>query len=137
MTAPDPDAWLRRARALLDESTQSLDAATLSRLNRARQAALEPRRPRAGWAWSGLAAVGAGALALAIAVGLQRLPGEPASAPDADAPARAAASEDGDDDLLAAEDLEFLEDLDFYQWLDREGRSAPPPESESAPRRPL
>lgn len=136
MTGPDPDEWPRRARELLDASAQSLDASTLSRLNRARQAALAAHRPRIGRAWSGLAAIGASALALAVAVGLQRPPAAPASPPDTDASAISTPIV-GDDDLLAAEDLEFLENLDFYQWLDQEGRSAPPPESESAPRRPL
>lgn len=134
MTGPDPDAWLRRSRDLLDASAQSLEAATLSRLNRARQAALATRhRPRFGRAFSGWAAVGASALAVALAFGLQRPPA--VSPPPTDEATNRAAAADADDDLLAAEDLEFLEDLDFYQWLDREGLSPSTPEPDS--RRPL
>ena len=135
MTIREDDAWLRRARDLLDESTQSLDGATESRLNRARQAALASQRPRTVKAWRGFAALGASALAVAIAVGLQRPPAEPSPPPGEAGANRIAVADEGEDDLLAAEDLEFLEELDFYQWLDREGLSTAVPESES--RRPL
>jgi hypothetical protein len=43
MNASDPQSWLADVRARLDDSTQSLDAATLSRLNQARHAALAVR----------------------------------------------------------------------------------------------
>ena len=43
-TPHDDEAWIDRAKALLDESAENLDAATLSRLNRARQAALAQRQ---------------------------------------------------------------------------------------------
>lgn len=136
MTGPELDPWQRCAREHLDDSAQALDAATLSRLNRARQAALGSlQRPHPGRAWSGLAALGASALAVAIAVGLERPPAAPPSPPDAAAPARTVAADDGDDDLLADEDLEFLEELDFYQWLDDQDPSLAEPEPQS--RRPL
>ena len=44
------EPWLAKTVQQLDESARDLDAATLSRLNRARQAALaEVRHKRAGW----------------------------------------------------------------------------------------
>lgn len=135
MTEPDHDAWLQRVRERLDASTQSLDARTLSRLNRARQAALASRQRRRTPIWGGLAAAGASALALALALGVQRPPPEPSAPPGAPRDAGTVASDSGDDDLLATEDLEFFEDLDFYQWLDHEGLAPSP--TEPNPRRPL
>ena len=51
MNELDKDSWAGRARTLLDESAEGLDAATLSRLNRARQAALAQARPHADQRW--------------------------------------------------------------------------------------
>ena len=71
MNVPHDDArWVDRATALLDATADNLDAATLSRLNRARQAALaaQPVRWRPWTVGAGLA--GAAAAMLAIAVGL-------------------------------------------------------------------
>lgn len=128
--------WLRRTRDLLEASTQALDAETLSRLNRARQAALASRRRRLAPMWGGFAVAGASAMALALAIGLQRPPPEPASTPASlESPAAISTGDDGDDDLLAADDLEFFEDLDFYQWLDSEGLAPAP--SAPNPGRPL
>lgn len=129
--------WLRRARHLLDRSTQVLDAESLARLNRARQAALGSRRRRLAPVWGGFAVAGASALALALAIGLQRSPPGPvASTPVGVDPSTVIATADAtDDDLLAADDLEFFEDLDFYQWLDREGLVPTP--SAPTPGRPL
>lgn len=105
--------WTQRAKALLDESAQSLDAATLSRLNRARQAALAPGKGRAA-AWllpAGLA--GACMLLLAVAVwhGQQQ---HPPVTTRVDAPIDTGT---GDAEALADED-DLYEDLEFYAWLD-------------------
>lgn len=129
--------WLRRTRDLLDRSTQALDGETLSRLARARQAALASRRRRLAPVWGGFAVAGASALALALALGLQRPPPDagvsaPTSIPS---PTATSTGDDADDDLLAADDLEFFEDLDFYQWLDSEGFA--PATSAPNPGRPL
>jgi hypothetical protein len=106
------EPWVDRAVALLDESTDALDAATLSRLNRARHAALAQRRP----AWSGWV-VGTGlagaTLALVLAFGL----GQRHALPPAGAPV--AIEQVGDADALASDDnLDLYENLDFYAWLD-------------------
>jgi hypothetical protein len=106
------EPWVERAVALLDESTDALDAATLSRLNRARQAALAQRRPAlSGW-MIGTGFAGA-ALALVLAFGLgQRHALSSLSAPGA-------IEQVGDADALASDDnLDLYENLDFYAWLD-------------------
>lgn len=100
----------RQAKEAFDRSVDGLDAATLSRLNRGRQAALaEASRPREAWLrWipaTGLAA----AMVLAVMV-LQ----SPAEIDAMTAPA-------GDlEILLGEESIEMLEDLEFYSWLDSE-----------------
>jgi hypothetical protein len=108
---PANAALAARARAELDASVAALDAATLSRLNRARQGALDAARAtrHASWRWPGLAA---GAFAAVVAVALWQVP-RPAVAPDVVAPL-------ADDLALVADgsDLELVEDLEFYAWLD-------------------
>ena len=102
--------WTQAAKSLLDESTQKLDAATLSRLNRARQHALGQRRQASRWIVpAGLAS--ACMLLLAVAAWHGRTPTHPRS--DAVVPVASA----GDNDV-ANDDDDFYEDLDFYAWLD-------------------
>ena len=105
----EEEAWASRVRKALDQSNAELDAASLSRLNRARQAALaaaQRRRPLHAW-WPATLATAA---VLAVAVVLVRTP-EPAS------PAAPVAAEDFE--VIAAQDsLELYEDLEFYAWLD-------------------
>ena len=110
MNDVDPQPWIDDARALLDDSARSFDAATLSRLNRARQAALASRRrvPVVRWPFiSALAASAVLLLAVAVWPPQYRTP-EPA-------PAAAAAAADGD---TAEDSLEFYQDLEFYAWLE-------------------
>jgi len=105
--------WTQQAKALLDESARDLDAATLARLNRARQAALASRRTRLRQPWflpAGLAS--ACAVLLAVAVWYPPHPtrhSQPAAVASGDA--------NGDQDALNDDD-EFFEDLDFYVWLE-------------------
>jgi hypothetical protein len=105
---PDDARWVDRATALLDASAENLDAATLSRLNRARQAALASRR--GGWRpWTvGAGLAGAAAAMLAIAVGLHTRVAAPVPL-DAN-----------DIDVLSSDDdtLDLSENLDFYAWLE-------------------
>lgn len=125
MTAPkhdDLDEFGRRAGALLREGEDTLDGATASRLNRARQAALGARS--AGrWAGGGwVPALSAAAVgALAVGLWLARENGPPApSLP----PAGAAESAADLELLLAGDNLEMLEDLEFYTWLDADRSDA-------------
>lgn len=103
-----------RVRRLLDDSLADFDAATLSRLNQARQKALaalpKPRR----WRWW-QPALG---LALASALMVMLLPQrmiEPTVTPASDTLSELdmALLDDGDE-------LELLEDLEFYAWLEQE-----------------
>jgi hypothetical protein len=118
MNLPD-ERWLERAKALLDESAENLDAATLSRLNRARQAALATRRKGPGrWAWSAALACGAAA-AFALAIGLHSRGVVSPATP-------AAELEAADIDVMTSEDdLDLAENLDFYAWLEKQPPGGP------------
>jgi negative regulator of sigma E activity len=108
------EAWIARATALLEESAENLDAATLSRLNQARHAAIaQPRSALRPWAF-GAGLAGAAAAVLGVAVGLHRFE-TPSPAASAAAPLQA-----GDIDFLTSDDdtLDLYENLDFYAWLE-------------------
>lgn len=102
-----------RARAELEDSARALDSASLSRLNRARQQALDAARSprRAGWRWPALALASSGCALVAV-LALWRMP-----APESERPAQPPLATDlaliGD-----GSDLELVEDLEFYAWLD-------------------
>jgi hypothetical protein len=113
----------RRARTLFDASVDGLDAATRSRLNRARQAAVAEAEQarRSPWrAW--LPAAAAASVAL-LAVVLWRTPGSGLE-PSARAPGPAPAAEvvemlaTGEEFAVAADDPEF------YTWLAAHGLPA-------------
>ena len=125
MNELDKDSWAGRARTLLDESAEGLDAATLSRLNRARQAALAQARPRATHRWflpAGLAS--ACVLLLAVAAWHAQVPSGAARLPEL--PFTASASSAGSDiDLVSSDDsLELYQDLEFYAWLDAQDQGS-------------
>jgi negative regulator of sigma E activity len=118
----------RSAGEQLRASADDLDATTRSRLNQARQRALAevaaPIWQRAGWPAAATAVgVAAGVAAVAVVVLRDAPPGTEAPAPVAAAlPAEAPA----DLELLLApadEELEMVEDLEFYAFLDAD-RSA-------------
>jgi len=113
MNESEPQSWLADARARLDESAQSLDAETLSRLNRARQAALEQRRSRGLRGWRLPAAGLAASCALVLAVVAWYPAGHQAGPA---APAHPIASSDAE--VGADDGIEFYQDLEFYAWLD-------------------
>ncbi len=98
------------AKAAFDESVDALDAATLSKLNRGRQRALEELdRPKLRWsAWA--PATGAAAAVLVAVIVVQ----SPVGIDETELPAAVA-----DMEILLGEDsIEMLEDLEFYSWLD-------------------
>jgi hypothetical protein len=97
-----------RAKQAFDQSVDGLDGATLSRLNRGRQAALaELRRPQNQWRrW--MPASGAVAAVLIAVIALRG----PADIDAITAPA-------SDLDILFSEEsIEMLEELEFYSWLE-------------------
>lgn len=112
----DNKSWVHQAKTLLDQSADALDAATLSRLNRARQVALAHARPRSAQRWflpAGLA--GASMLMLAVATWHSYAPSGGLALP-----LTAAASSSGSEfDLVSGDEgLELYQNLEFYAWLD-------------------
>ena len=106
----DDERFADKAGKLFDTSVDSLDAATLSRLNRSRQRALaEARRPERQWLrWVPATGVVAAAV---VGVLVSNGPGgmsvdEPLSTADFEM-------------LLEDDGLEMFEDLEFYSWLDQ------------------
>jgi hypothetical protein len=108
----DDDQIIGKAKALFDDSVDSLDAATLSRLNQGRHRALaELQRASAVGPWlRWLPATGIAAAAL-LAVMVMRGPdgvetiAGPATASDFEM-------------LLEEDSLDMLEELEFYYWLE-------------------
>ena len=103
-------AFTEKAKHLFDESVESLDANTRSRLNRGRQAALEElatgRRVRVQWAPA------AGAAAAAVFAVVLWIGNQPVDELTAEASA-------ADFEILLTEDsFEMLEDLEFYSWIE-------------------
>jgi len=111
--------WTQQAKVLLDASAHDLDAATLSRLNRARQAALAQRRKTAPRWFIPAGLASACALALAVAVWHGR-----AGAPRAQADVAALAANADDADMVTDDD-DFYADMDFYAWLDAQDQDPP------------
>jgi len=92
------------------------DAATLSRLNRARQAALGQRRRRVR-EWLPVGAVAACTMLVALLVANDHRRAHTGAAPEL--PLAAQSESAGDVDLVSSEDsLEFYQDLEFYAWLE-------------------
>lgn len=112
-----PPEWTATARQLLDDSADALDGATRSQLNRARQRALAERaRPARRW-WLPAGAATAASLLFAFALI------NPLSSPVTIVPAapELAAGNGDDAELIVADDnLELAQDLEFYAWLDAE-----------------
>ncbi len=114
----DKESWISQAKTLLDQSAQEFDAATLSRLNRARQAALGQARPSAAQRWF-LPAGLASACVLLLAVAAWHSYAPPGGMAPALPLAAATGSNSGDIDLVSSDDsLELYQNLEFYAWLD-------------------
>ncbi len=96
-----------RARELFDESVERLDAATLSKLNQARHAALASSSRSATIWLRWLPATGLVAAAVIAVVMLQGRAGidMPGNAEDFEI-------------LLGQDDLEMIEELEFYSWIE-------------------
>jgi hypothetical protein len=117
-----------RAKRVFDESVEQLDAHTRSRLTQARFRALRepPRRPwwPLDWSLSRHSAWTPAAAAVAsLVVGWALWQGR--ASPETDL--QVASVEPTDlEILLAEEDLALLEELDFYDWLERQPEFAAP-----------
>jgi type VI protein secretion system component VasF len=107
----------RRSRAAFDESVEAQDAATRSRLARARAGALDPLRHRSVAGPALWIPAGAAAAALVAAMLWQR-----EEAPLATSRIEATAGALEDLDLMAAgEDFDLLgEEPGFYAWADEQ-----------------
>ena len=102
--------FAEKARKLFDESVDGLDGQTRSRLNRARQAALDVLATgRPVWVqWAPAAGIAAAAV-FAVVLWTGNQPADELT------PAASAA----DFEILLTEDsFEMLEDLEFYSWIE-------------------
>jgi negative regulator of sigma E activity len=103
--------FLERVRRTLDDSVDNLDAQTLSRLNQARQDALEQVESKPSLHkhrfWLTTAGLAVTAAAVLLAIFLTRVPSVPQSY---------SAIEDVEI-LAASENPEFFSELEFYAWL--------------------
>jgi hypothetical protein len=112
VSGPTPDPLEQRSRELFEDSVGRLDARTRSRLNQARQQALNElnkpatRRYRLTAPLGGLAA--AGIIAIVLLTSRQTA-----------TPTQEAGTLPLDDfDIVAdADSLELLQDVEFYSWL--------------------
>jgi hypothetical protein len=123
---PDEQQLATAAGNLLRQSADELDAATLSRLNRARQAAvagLGPAGTRRGWLLPAYSTAAVAMLVVAVwvgrAVGPAPTSAQMSAQTAAEAPDSPVVAQDLDV-LLAGENPEMMEDLEFYAWLDPE-----------------
>jgi len=114
---PAEDRLARAAGGLLRQGAEDLDADTVMRLRRARQAALaeyDHARRWPAWPGGGWQAVTAAAAVAVVAVGLWVGRFVPPAVPgDVPHPEQASALE-----VIPVDDnLELVEDLDFYAWM--------------------
>lgn len=106
------ELFISQAKGLFDESVQSLDAATRSRLNQGRQAALAEIATGAGFGrWNQWVPVAGVAAATVFAVVLWR------GSPQVNEFLPSATASDFEI-LLDRDDFEMLENLEFYSWID-------------------
>ncbi|MGB5581885.1 MAG: hypothetical protein WBM68_15030 [Woeseia sp.] len=112
---PEDAEFLKRAKGAFQESVQGIDAQTRSRLNRGRQQALAASEGRAV-VWNNWLPLGAAAAVALVAVVMWNAKEQPDAFTSADFTAPTMAT---DFDILLDEDeLEMLEDLEFYSWID-------------------
>ena len=124
--AAGDSALERRSREGFDERVANLDGRTRSRLNQARQAALAAARGQAGshmarspaflssrW-WLPVGSAAALALVSLSTVQLMRANRDDASS----APVAVASTVDDVEILTSNDELDMLQNVDFYAWLD-------------------
>ena len=113
-TKHQQEAWLRQIKQTLDESADNLDAATLSKLNQARQHALQQNQRYRSflltntWLTGALGSAATAALAFVVW----------SYWPVAMTPPQPEQLAFEDLDIVTAQaDFEFYQELDFYDWL--------------------
>ncbi|MGE3530203.1 MAG: hypothetical protein AB7I12_00255 [Steroidobacteraceae bacterium] len=115
---PEDSALAKRSRELFNEQVANLDARTRSRLNQARQTALDAVRGEShafGVRWL-VPAGGVAALVLAGLFSVQFIGSGDEPLPDA---SMTVASTVADVEIIASGDeLEMLQNVDFYAWLE-------------------
>jgi hypothetical protein len=115
-----PDPFEERSREVFNDSVERLDARTRSRLNQARQRALDEAKKGSARRYWLAAPVGGLAAAALIALVLIRTGGEPAM-PSAEEGAMAL----DDFDIVAdADNFELIQDVEFYSWLGDSGNNS-------------
>ncbi len=122
--SPAEDSALeQRSRELFDQHVSNLDARTRSRLNQARQAALAAHKGGAGGAFGArwLLPVGSAAALALVALTTTQFLRPVTELPQAEVTALAAATTGSVDDLeiiASGDELDMLQDMDFYAWLE-------------------
>jgi len=112
MNQNDKDTFSERAREILDEQTENLDASTLSRLHQARSKALAGARQKSPWIlWAPAGAVAAGILSVGIY--LNQYPGQLSTGGEPPLPA----IYQDPMEQIAAENMDLMDDLEFIAWL--------------------
>jgi len=109
---PTPDPLEQRSRELFDESVGRLDARTRSRLNQARQQALNELNKGASrryWLTAPL-----GGLAAAVVIAIAMMTGQDVTVPGQDS---SSLPLDDFDIVADADSLELLQDVEFYSWM--------------------
>ncbi|VAW75002.1 hypothetical protein MNBD_GAMMA15-2254 [hydrothermal vent metagenome] len=101
----DDKQFVEKVRKTLDDSAEAIDDITAARLAAARRNALDARPQRSHWLpAAAFSAVAASALTVAL------LLNQGSDLPGIDADALELAAQ--------PEDMELIEELDFYDWLD-------------------
>jgi len=109
---PDEKKFLKQSKDMLDASAESLDAATLSRLNQARQLALQNQPSSAGVFHGALPATALASLVvIVITAWLWTV------LPEADQQGQLAYQYEDMEILTSDTELELLEQLEFVSWL--------------------
>lgn len=114
---------LRGTASLIQSKDAALDSATLSRLHKARYAALEKHRTH-HWRWMSVG--GAVTAAALLTVVLQVTQDVPSLSHQESLTQLVESEPENIDDLemlASAADLELLEDLEFYLWLEKHDRA--------------
>jgi len=105
-----------RTKRLFDESVAALDGETRSKLTQARYRALEELKPRRQTLWSrALVPVGAAAVVATLTVMLWQ--GQILSVDDGNFDVAAVTDLEI---LLSEEELDMIEELEFYAWLEEQ-----------------